>query len=141
MKTADEWFDAYSESHQNPTNKLIHWICVPAILFSIIGLLWVISPLLTWTTMAVSLFFYFTLSMKLSLAMIVIYALMTSVAEALGDYLPVSSIAIFVVAWIFQFVGHNIEGKKPSFFEDLKFLLIGPVWCLSFLFKKWNLSY
>ena len=141
MKTADEWFDAYSESHQNPTNKLIHWICVPAILFSIIGLLWKISPFLTWAAMAFSLFFYFKLSMKLSLAMIVIYALMASLAEALGDYLLVSSIAIFVVAWIFQFVGHSIEGKKPSFFEDLKFLLIGPVWCLSFLFKKWNLSY
>ena len=87
MKTADEWFDAYSDSHQNPTNKLIHWICVPSILFSIIGLLWYVSPYLTWGAMAISLFFYFKLSMKLSLAMIVIYAFMTSLATALGEYL------------------------------------------------------
>ena len=141
MKTADEWFDAYSESHQNPTNKLIHWVCVPSILFSIIGLLWTVSPLLTWAVMAVSLLFYFPLSMKLSLVMMVIYALMTSIATALGSYLLITSVVIFVVAWIFQFVGHHVEGKKPSFFEDLKFLLVGPIWCLSFLFKKYNLSY
>lgn len=38
--------------------------------------------------------------------------------------------AIFVVAWIAQFYGHHVEGKKPSFFADLQFLMIGPLWLL-----------
>ena len=46
------------------------------------------------------------------------------------------SLAIFIVAWIGQFIGHKIEGKKPSFFEDLQFLLIGPAWLLSFIYNK-----
>jgi uncharacterized membrane protein YGL010W len=43
----------------------------------------------------------------------------------------VLSIAIFVAAWIAQFVGHNIEGKKPSFLEDIQYLWIGPLFVLT----------
>jgi uncharacterized membrane protein YGL010W len=46
------------------------------------------------------------------------------------------NLAIFVISWIFQFVGHKIEGKKPSFIEDLLFLLVGPVWVFYPLIKK-----
>ena len=141
MKNIDEWFEAYGESHQNPTNKLIHWVCVPSILFSIIGILWSLSPLLAWVAMIASLLFYFKLSINLSLAMIVVYIAMSFLASAIGSLLFTFSVTLFVVSWIAQFMGHRIEGKKPSFFDDLKFLLVGPVWCLGFLFRKWNLSY
>ena len=46
----------------------------------------------------------------------------------------------FIVAWIGQFIGHKIEGKKPAFFKDLQFLLIGPVWLLSFIYNKLNIK-
>ncbi|MRI32744.1 hypothetical protein EOPP23_07055 [Endozoicomonas sp. OPT23] len=141
MKTINEWFDAYGESHQNPINKLIHWICVPAIMLSIIGMLWALSPWLVYAVMAVTLIFYLSLSVPLSAIMLVIYAFMITIAEAMGSSLLSVSICIFVVAWIFQFIGHSIEGKKPSFFDDVKFLLVGPLWCLSFLFDRWNLKY
>ena len=141
MKTVHEWFDAYSESHQNPTNKLIHWICVPAIMFSIFGVLWAVDPVVAGVAMAVTMIFYFKLSVALSLSMILIYGLMAALSVALGEQLMLISIVIFVVSWIFQFVGHKIEGKKPSFFDDLKFLLVGPVWCMGFLFRKMNLKY
>ena len=51
-----------------------------------------------------------------------------------------SSLIIFTLAWIGQFIGHKIEGQKPSFFEDFKFLLIGPAWLLSFIYKKLGVS-
>jgi uncharacterized membrane protein YGL010W len=51
------------------------------------------------------------------------------------------SLIIFALAWIFQFVGHKIEGKKPSFFKDVQFLLIGPAWLMHFVYKKLNISY
>ena len=40
MRTVDQWLDEYGESHRNPANKLLHWICVPIIVVSLVGLLW-----------------------------------------------------------------------------------------------------
>ncbi|OED50985.1 hypothetical protein ACH42_00380 [Endozoicomonas sp. (ex Bugula neritina AB1)] len=141
MKDLNQWLQAYGESHQHPKNKLIHWVCVPAILFSIIGLLWSLSPISTLVLMGLSLFFYYRLSLRLTIAMAVIFAFSLIISHLLADYLLISSLVIFFVAWLFQFIGHNIEGKKPSFFEDLQFLLIGPLWCLAFLFRKFRISY
>ena len=134
MKTIEQWFSEYGESHQNKTNKLIHWICVPAILFSIVGIIWAFSPIAAWVIMAVTMLFYFKLSFKLSLAMIVVFAASAALSQALGAYVLQASITIFVVAWIFQFVGHKIEGKKPTFVDDLSFLLIGPAWVFNPIF-------
>ncbi|MGI9280051.1 MAG: DUF962 domain-containing protein [Endozoicomonas sp.] len=139
IRTLNEWLEAYAESHQNPTNKLIHWVCVPAIMFSILGIIWSFSTIAAFVAMAITMIFYFMLSLPLSLAIIGVYAAMAFIAESIGEPLLMVSIAIFVVSWIFQFVGHKVEGKKPSFFEDIQFLLVGPLWCLSFLFNKWNL--
>ena len=46
------------------------------------------------------------------------------------------ALAIFILAWIAQFVGHKMEGRKPSFFEDLQYLWVGPIFVLSKLFLK-----
>lgn len=129
MRTLQQWLDEYSESHRNLTNKRIHWLCVPAILFSIVGLSWHLSIVMTIVLIALTLIFYARLSFPLLMAMSVLLLLMV----LLINWLPVGSvfyIGIFVVAWIGQFYGHKIEGKKPSFFKDLQFLLIGPAWCL-----------
>ncbi|QKQ69515.1 DUF962 domain-containing protein [Acinetobacter sp. 10FS3-1] len=129
MKTVSEWFAEYSESHQNKTNKLIHWVCVPTIYFSIIGILAHFSALLTAVLLALAFIFYARLDIVLAVAM----AALTLVMAWLIWILPMGSgffIALFVFAWIGQFYGHKIEGKKPSFFKDLQFLLIGPIWCM-----------
>ncbi|MCL6246682.1 DUF962 domain-containing protein [Acinetobacter sp. ANC 4945] len=129
MKTINEWFDEYSESHQNKTNKIIHWICVPTIYFSIVGILAHFSALLTAVLLALAFIFYARLDIVLAVAM----AALTLIMAWLIWVLPVGYgfyIALFVFAWIGQFYGHKIEGKKPSFFKDLQFLLIGPIWCL-----------
>lgn len=129
MKTISEWLDEYSESHQNKTNKLIHWVCVPTIFFSIVGILAHFSALLTTLLLVLSFIFYARLDLVLAVAM----AALMLVMAWLIYVLPVGMgfyIAIFVLTWIGQFYGHKIEGKKPSFFKDLQFLLIGPIWCM-----------
>ena len=129
MKTVSEWLDEYSESHQNKTNKLIHWVCVPTIFFSIVGILAHFSALLTTLLLVLSFIFYARLDLVLAVAM----AALMLVMAWLIYVLPVGMgfyIAIFVLAWIAQFYGHKVEGKKPSFFKDLQFLLIGPIWCM-----------
>ena len=141
MKTIQDWLSEYNESHQNATNKVIHWVCVPAILFTIIGILMHFSALLTALLLVLSLVFYARLDLVLAIAMAALLAMMTT----LVIILPVGTsfyFAMFVIAWIGQFYGHKVEGKKPSFFKDLQFLLIGPVWCMdAFLGKalpKWR---
>jgi uncharacterized membrane protein YGL010W len=149
MKTLQQWLDEYAVSHQNPTNKLIHWVCVPAIFFTVVGLLYSI-PLGTAGTMTEGLVakvilvfiigYYFTLSKVLSIGMLLFgigcLALSSLIQNKFGMNLAITSLVIFVVAWIFQFWGHNIEGKKPSFLKDLQFLLIGPAWVMTFIFNK-----
>ncbi|MDQ9951325.1 MULTISPECIES: DUF962 domain-containing protein [Acinetobacter] len=141
MKSITEWFAEYSESHQNPTNKQIHWLCVPAILFSIIGIIAHFSTLLTALLLVLTLVFYARLDLVLAVAMAALLVVMAwliyTLPVGVGFY-----IAIFVIAWVGQFYGHKVEGKKPSFFKDLQFLLIGPVWCmdayLSKILPKWK---
>lgn len=153
MKSLNQWFDEYAESHQNETNQLIHYICVPAIFFSIIGMLMSIpanflnnlfglnNPYIeNWGSIALLflLIFYLRLSFSMFLKMLVFSAICIFLNRLLGQYVPLfyTSFAIFVIAWIGQFYGHKVEGKKPSFFKDLQFLLIGPAWVIKKTISK-----
>lgn len=151
MKTLDQWFTDYAVSHQNETNKAIHYVCVPAIFFSIVGLIMSIPegiladvfaediPVIeNWAVIILipALIFYFRLSFSMGLKV-----LLFSVLCLIGNYfisliapLWLVSLIIFALAWIGQFYGHKIEGKKPSFLKDLQFLLIGPAWVIKKLF-------
>ena len=145
MKTYQEWMDAYGESHQHPVNIEIHKIAVPAIMVSLLGMLWewkIIAhyPILCNGAVllsATACIFYVTLSFKILLQMLVVTLPVLVVIGFSYQYLDFLvfwiCLSLFVVSWIMQFVGHKIEGKKPSFFEDLLFLLIGPLWVL----KEW----
>lgn len=151
MRSAQEWLDAYGESHQNPTNKKIHWVCIPWIMISVLGLLAAIpspvaNPWLGWATVVAVLAvgYYALISIPLAIGMALVSAAMLVIVQGIAG-LPVplwaSSLAIFVIAWIVQFIGHEIEGKKPSFLEDLQFLLIGPMWLLAALYRRMGLGY
>lgn len=159
MKTIDQWLDEYGDSHKNATNKLIHWICIPVIMFSLFGILWAIPVpsqfikigwWLNWSTIVLTLaiLFYIRLSIPLFLGFVLIAAGIVIGNHALFNLvggnpslMVLACLGIFILAWIGQFIGHNIEGKKPSFFKDLQFLLIGPAWLLHFVLKKVGLPY
>lgn len=153
MKTLDQWFEEYAVSHQNPKNKAIHYICVPTIFFSIVGLLMSIpsgfinstlhlnQPIIeNWATVVLIfvLIFYIRLSAAMALKIAVFSALCLVINFYIGQFVPLwaFSIGVFIVAWIGQFYGHNIEGKKPSFLKDIQFLMIGPAWVVQNLFSK-----
>ncbi|MFB2539542.1 MULTISPECIES: DUF962 domain-containing protein [unclassified Acinetobacter] len=127
QRSLNDWLADYAVSHQNHTNKSIHWLCVPVIFITIMGLIFGLSPYALYAVIALVAIFYLRLSISLGIAMLIfmlmILAFLTFVAVPWTVWL-----AIFVIAWIGQFVGHKIEGKKPSFFQDLQFLLIGPAW-------------
>jgi uncharacterized membrane protein YGL010W len=132
----------YSESHRNPTNELIHFVCVPLIVFSLLGILWSLHPVLALAAVGAAMWYYLQLSKPFAVGMLAMAILMLSILAAMPPVtvLPLS-IAVFVVSWIGQFIGHKIEGKKPSFLDDLRFLLIGPLFVLGFLYRRLNLAY
>lgn len=140
MKAIDQWFDEYGESHRNPTNKALHWICVPLITFSVLGILWAIHPWVSVLAVAVALAFYATLSWRITAAMLVLSLIMLLILSIM-TYVFIPSVAIFILAWVGQFIGHHLEGQKPSFFKDLQFLLIGPIWLLGFVFRTFGIRY
>ena len=150
MRSADEWLDEYGESHRNPTNKLIHWICVPLIVWSVTALVWSIPSPFEWLNWAVVMavlaeVWYFALSPALALGLALFLVLCLGVCWAVETQvaMPLWQIAliVFVLAWIGQFIGHHIEGKKPSFFKDIQFLLVGPAWLMGFVYRKAGWGY
>lgn len=132
----------YEESHRHPRNEVIHFVCVPVIVWTVLALLWLVHPIVASVAVCLSLAYYWTLSKPFAVGMAMMAAGMVGITFALPPALlfPVA-LSAFVVAWIGQFIGHKIEGKKPSFFEDLQFLLIGPLFVLSFLYRRLSIRY
>ena len=141
MRNVDRLFDRYGESHRNPTNKTIHWICVPLITWSVIAFAWAWSPFAAYVVIALAVIFYLWLSPTIALGMLAVSAALIYPMLLLGRYVLAVAIVVFVAAWIGQFIGHRIEGRKPSFFEDVKFLLIGPAWLLGHVYRRLGIAY
>lgn len=142
MRMVDQLLGEYAESHRNRTNQIIHKICVPAIVYSTLGLMWWAHPWLCLGFIVFSLVWYLRLSWTFAISMLVF----SSLSAWSFQYYPPAlfgwiMLGIFAVAWVAQFIGHEIEGKKPSFFRDVFFLLVGPLWVLAPVFRKLKIAY
>jgi len=157
VKKIDSLLNEYGESHKNKTNKFIHWICVPLIYLSIVGLVrsipsdllsneYLSENYLNWASITVLLvmIYYLSMSFMLTLGMTIFSFICLYICNTLillNLSLIWISVVIFTVSWVFQFIGHKIEGKKPSFLKDIQFLMIGPAWLMHFIYKKLNIKY
>jgi len=156
MQNINALLEEYGDSHENPANKFIHWICVPVIVWTVVALLWsipfplslqIVSIPVNWATLALVLvqIYYFRLSFKLGLGLLAYNVLMIWITVWVMAVSPWPlwqvALAVFVLAWIGQFIGHIFEGKRPSFFKDLQFLLIGPAWLMSFLYRRFGIPF
>ena len=161
-RPADQYFQEYSKSHQHPVNVLIHWVCVPLIAFSLLGLVWAIvwphfdflgkmNGYINFATFLIvfATVYYLRLSFRIGLAMIFTIWIFSAGIILLERMARLHGwpemwqvcLVIFVLAWVGQFVGHKLEGKKPSFLQDLRFLLIGPAWLWAKIFNKMGWRY
>ena len=154
MKTVPQWFAEYDESHQHETNKVFHWLGIPVIMFSLLGLLSEAPlPFVRWTPfinlgtllIVLALTLYVRLSATLAAGMGLVSGLMVAGHIVLRhlNWLPLWQVCLglFVLGWLGQFAGHKIEGKKPSFFKDIQFLLIGPLWLLAAVYRRAGIQY
>lgn len=145
-RSLEKWIELYSECHQNPVNKKIHNICVPLIMFSILGILRALPPVVVadftlhwdWVLVTAGILFYLRLNVRLAVLMLILAGLMVGINVLIAEQtnLMIVSVVIFVLSWMGQFWGHHIEGRKPSFIQDLSFLLIGPLWVVMGLRKN-----
>lgn len=154
MRDVHDWFAGYGNDHSDARNRAIHWICVPLILWCVIAALWTlpvphdyaqpglwagVSMFLAWT-------FYWRLSHVIGLTMLAVFLVFGFVAHmafmALGArMLLLLAGVLFVLAWMGQFIGHALEGRRPSFLTDLAYLLIGPAWLAGKLLRRAHISY
>ncbi len=149
MRRIDALLAEYGESHQNPTNKRVHWICVPVIFTSVMAFIYSLPPVAginwLWIVAVLVLLYYMSLSPRLALGFVAVFALAFAAILLAGWIVPLplwaTALIAFVLAWIGQFWGHQVEGRKPSFFKDLQFLLIGPAWLLSFIYRRLGLAW
>jgi uncharacterized membrane protein YGL010W len=160
-RPVDIYFDKYNASHQNPTNKLIHWVCIPLTVFSVLGLFWAIpfpyikflgqyNGYFNWASFAIAaaMYYYYRLSPVLSYLMLLLlfsftYGIMEldTLQKTGGPALWLVCSIIFVLAMVGQYIGQQIESRKPSFLDDLKSIAIAPVWLAICVFKKFNMRY
>lgn len=149
MRTMQDWLDSYSQDHQNPTNQVFHWLCVPPIVWSVVALLWTIPVPASfarpgaWSVlvMVLAFYWYWKRSHRLALGLLLAFALLGLFTNVLyfrlgAGTLRNTAIAVFVLAWVGQFIGHQYEGRRPSFLTDLSYLLIGPAWLMAKLLRK-----
>lgn len=152
MTTIHERFRVYEASHQHSINRAMHYVAIPAIMLSTAGLLWVIPfplllhPALNWATLAMTFMVLLALPLSWRLAAGLSWVLLTMsfLVKWLFERMPSFALfmsGLFILAWILQFIGHHIERKRPSFLEDLHFLLIGPLWILAKIYRKANIPW
>ena len=150
----DRWFARYAGDHRNATNVAIHWLAVPAILWSVVALLWCIPVQGSWfraglwaaLAMFLAWMFYYRASRALGLGMLAVFVALSWLTRWLHDTLGTQALAwtalgVFAVAWVAQFIGHKVEGRRPSFLTDLVYLLVGPAWLLSKVYRRLGWRY
>lgn len=137
MQTIDALFADYASFHQTAGNKAFHRLGIPMIMLSLIGMLTHVTLFdagtvridLAMILIAASSAYYFVIEWRLALAMIAV-----SIAfYFIGAWIPFwANVALFVLGWIFQFIGHKVyEHKNPAFFRNFVHLLVGPLWILN----------
>ena|SRR3569833_2113150 len=156
LSPVDELFSKYSENYQTPSQKLIHWVCLVVIIFSLLGISWAIpfphldflksyNGFFNWSSFVIAalIYYYYRLMPSLSFIMFVLLFIfaygVTKMADwqnAGGPPLLIVSAVLFIAAAVLQFSNLKLKGKSAPFGDWLKFMIISPLWVLHFGFRK-----
>lgn len=140
MSVLTRLLESYEKNHQNPINEAIHIIAIPLIMFSILGMTAAFDIFLEYMLVGIVFFYYLKLSKTAALLMLVWLLIYLGLVVLLKPYIIEISILLFAFGWILQFLGHFIEGKRPSFFEDLRYFLIGPLFVVQKVISKFGIK-
>ena len=140
MSVLTRLLESYEKNHQNPINEAIHIIAIPLIMFSILGMTAAFDIFLEYILVGIVIIYYLKLSKIAALLMLVWLLIYLGLVILLKPYIIEISILLFAFGWILQFLGHFIEGKRPSFFEDLRYFLIGPLFVAQKVMSKFGIK-
>lgn len=140
-RKVDQLLAHYGSSHTHPANELIHYCAIPLIMLSLCGLMFALHPWVAYAFIGASMIYYARLSGVFFISMLLWSLIIIALVHAMGSHVLIASIGIFIGAWIIQFIGHKIEGKKPSFLEDIQYLWVGPMFVLSKLFIQLGIKW
>ena len=140
MSVLTRLLESYEKNHQNPINEAIHIIAIPLIMFSILGMTAAFDIFLEYILVGIVFFYYLKLSKTAALLMLVWLLIYLGLVVLLKPYIIEISILLFAFGWILQFLGHFIEGKRPSFFEDLRYFLIGPLFVVQKVISRFGIK-
>ena len=138
MKRLEDQLSMYAMYHRDIRNIWTHFIGIPMIVLSVVVLLsrpqielneWIVTP--ARSLLLLVAIYYIFLNVKLGIAMSALLSLSVFAGEQVAALSTVEwltwGISLFVAGWMIQFIGHYWEGKKPAFFDDIRGLLIGPL--------------
>ena len=140
MTVLTRLLESYEKNHQNPVNEVIHIIAIPMIMFSILGVTAAFDIFLEYILVGIVFFYYLKLSKIAALLMLVWLLIYLGLVALLKPHIIEISISLFIFGWVLQFLGHFIEGKRPSFFEDLRYFLIGPLFVVQKVISKFGIK-
>ena len=140
MSVLTRLLESYEKNHQNPVNEVIHVIAIPLIMFSILGVTAAFDIFLEYILVGIVFFYYLKLSKTAALLMLVWLLIYLGLVALLKPYIIQISISLFIFGWVLQFLGHFVEGKRPSFFEDLRYFLIGPLFVVQKVISKFGIN-
>ena len=140
MTVLTRLLESYEKNHQNPVNEVIHIIAIPMIMFSILGVTAAFDIFLEYILVGIVFFYYLKLSKIAALLMLVWLLIYLGLVALLKPHIIEISISLFIFGWVLQFLGHFIEGKRPSFFEDLRYFLIGPLFVVQKVILKFGIK-
>ena len=150
MNETDGWLRRYEETHSDLTNPVVYWAAVPMVVLGTVGLLWSlpipdafyeISPLMNWGTafLMAAAVYYFIISVSLAIGMLPFVIGVAGINMWLdgSDFsLLRVSIVLLLAGIIGLWLGHRNQGGIRPVLDDLQFMMIGPAWLLSVLYKR-----
>ncbi|MGI9260078.1 MAG: DUF962 domain-containing protein [Gammaproteobacteria bacterium] len=155
MRPVDEWLRLYDRHHADGAKQLLHWLMIPFIVTSVVGLLWALpvpttfsdaTPVLNWGTifLMAAIVYYFILSISLAFGALPLIALVVWAVmwlERLQYPLWMSCTALLVTAWMGQRISHRGPGDRPSLIGDLQYVMLGPVWLVAALYRRLGIPF
>lgn len=154
QRPIDRYLANFAADHRNPLNQWIHAVAVPAILWSVVALVWCVPVFGTWTrtgiwaalVMFFAWSFYNRLSRRLGLGLLAAFFVIGCTCRLVEMHLGLPMLlaagaAVLVLAWIARLLGQRLEGHRPGLPADLVHLLIGPAWVMARCYRRLGWSY
>jgi len=155
MTEIDSWLERYEATHHSLQNPVVYWAAIPMLVLGTVGLLWAssvpqqffeISPLLNWGSafLMATAIYYFIISLSLAIGMLPFLLGLAAFQLWLtqSQYPPLGvSLGLLVAGTVGLWLGRGGPGRFRAILQDYQLMMIGPVWLLSVIYKRFGVPF